>query len=134
MSQTARRLPDIACESMGCLGLNDQACRGEFVISVYQFSPLQLQDCEGTTFFTPFKLNAVFLDAPTTSVPITMTSLVVHNNPWGSSTDAGTLSVRPFHLRSFLWDVDLTNIFSLGTVQVVPIRSCSNWIYLLNRS
>ncbi|KDR68204.1 hypothetical protein GALMADRAFT_44889, partial [Galerina marginata CBS 339.88] len=35
ISNKAQRLPDIACESMGCLGVNDQACGGSFVMAVY---------------------------------------------------------------------------------------------------
>ena len=111
ISPTARRLPDIACESMGCLGSNNQACGGEFIMALYQFNAVPLEGCSDTTFFTPFQLNAVFMDEPTTSVPITMTSLIVHNNPWGSGTDAGILSVCPFQFRPFVLG-NLTSLFS----------------------
>ncbi|KAF8155387.1 hypothetical protein B0H34DRAFT_859808 [Crassisporium funariophilum] len=94
----ARRLPDIACESMGCLGVNDQACGGDLVITVYQFNPLISIPCGGSRiapFNTPFQINAVFVDEPTTSVPITMTSIIYHTNNGVTTTDAGTLSYCP---------------------------------------
>ena len=110
---------------MGCLGSNNQACGGEFVIAVYQFNPVPLQDCEDTTFFTPFQLNAVFVDEPATSVPITMTSLIVHNNPWGSGTDAGILSVCDSFLLCLFFQ-GILQFFFCSTVRAVPNQLHSN--------
>jgi len=100
ISSQAQILPDIACASMGCFGLNDQACGGELVIAVYQFNPLlEFNDCEGEVFFTPFQLNAVFVDEPSKSVPITMTSLILHTSFGVTETvpNAGILSVFLSH-------------------------------------
>lgn len=97
LASTAQRLPDIACESKGCLGVNDQACGGISAIAIWRLNPLQLQDCAfpGTipNFRTPFQLNILFLDGEPT-VPVTMTSINTHTNFGTSTRDAGILSVR----------------------------------------
>ena len=109
---------------MGCLGSNDQACGGEFIIAVYQFNPVPLQDCDDTKFFTPFQLNAVFIDEPATSVPITMTSLIVHTTDGISITDAGILSVCSFQAlsSSAFFARSFYDFFLCSTVQAVPIQ------------
>jgi len=121
ISGEARRLPDIACESMGCLGSNDQACGGDFAIAVYQIFATQLQDCEGEQFFTPFQLNAVFLDEPSTSVPITMTSLIFHNNEGSTSTDAGILSYCPTCPNPITFELDEFSQWELAVFQTPNI-------------
>ena len=82
---------------MGCQGVNNQACGGEFIIAVYQFNPLIAIECPDpipAPFDVPFHLNAVFVDEPTTSVPITMTSAIFHTNDGGTTAaEAGILSV-----------------------------------------
>jgi len=109
ISSMAQKLPDIACASMGCFGLNDQACGGRLVIAIYKLNPLLgVNECVSPNpFDAPFQLNAVFVDDPSTSVPITMTSLINHTNFGSTDQAAGTLSHCPtcsqsitFHLTS----------------------------------
>ncbi|KAF8956218.1 hypothetical protein BDZ97DRAFT_1852734 [Flammula alnicola] len=100
IASTAQRLPDIACESMGCFGFNDQACGGKFIMAIYEMLPLVLtpsQGCHLTTLSQSFKLEAVFIDSPSERVPITMTGIEHHRIPTGAftfttTTEAGILS------------------------------------------
>ncbi|KDR69000.1 hypothetical protein GALMADRAFT_145744 [Galerina marginata CBS 339.88] len=105
IASTAQKLPDIACASMGCGGVNDQACGGEFIMAVYQSSPLissvppiGFQGCRNQSLPQSFKLDAVFLDSPAERFPITMIGIDNDDLPlqFGDPTvtpQAGILSV-----------------------------------------
>ncbi|KDR79574.1 hypothetical protein GALMADRAFT_223731 [Galerina marginata CBS 339.88] len=115
VASTAQRLPDLACESMGCFGINDLACGGEFIMSLYQYLPListPPQACHLTTLTQPFQLQAIFYDNPSERLPITMIGLEHHRYPRGfdtfeDSTEAGILSICPTCLNSITFN--LTN-------------------------
>jgi len=104
IANTAQRLPNIACESMGCGDVNDQACGGQNVIAIYEMLPLVLippDGCDLTSLSQPFQLDAVFIDDPSERASITMTGIEHHRVPTGeftfiTTTEAGILSVRPF--------------------------------------
>ncbi|KAF8965554.1 hypothetical protein BDZ97DRAFT_2074600 [Flammula alnicola] len=101
VSTSAPRLPDIACESLGCNGINDQACGGEFIMALYQ-SPVQvippMTACdfnERAPTTDMFQLEAVLVSNPSERIPLTMVSglpLDFIRNGLANITEAGILS------------------------------------------
>ncbi|KAF8952775.1 WSC domain-containing protein [Flammula alnicola] len=99
LASTAQRLPDIACASMGCFGSNQEACGGEFIMAVYQMLPRIEIGCAPLNLsLITLNIQAIFLDNPETSVPITMVGIEHHVDnipPIEITTEAGILSACP---------------------------------------
>jgi hypothetical protein len=94
VAPSAQRLPDIACESMGCGFDKKEACGGAFIMALYQMADRKFNPvCKTNTLNNPFQLHATFLDDPTTSTPIVFTTLATHIGVPGV-IEAGILSVR----------------------------------------
>jgi len=99
LASTAQRLPDIACASMGCFGSNQEACGGEFIMAVYQMlERIQVGCAPLNLSLITLNIQAIFLDDPEISVPITMVGIEHHLDnipPIEIATEAGILSACP---------------------------------------